>query len=221
MTCRRNPATMVPTGKGNNPLKRGRGGRRTVRGECDGAHEERSASARRIRDPAPRADRPKGRAGSGQRRAKAERPEADRTGKRPPARRQRPASADAPRSPIAGGAVAPKGETTFARSSSEGRTPRARPVERHRGDHAGRKASRHMVSARTQQDREPWMARGGGSARLGCAVGAKNLERAVEHDTARVENRTRRAERQTRAREETRDWRCGDAWVRLWSGVKA
>jgi len=36
--------------------------------------------------------------------------------------------------PIAGGEVAPRGVTISARSSSEGRTPRARPVERHRGD---------------------------------------------------------------------------------------
>jgi hypothetical protein len=45
----------------------------------------------------------------------------------------------------------------------------------------GRKASRHVVSARTQRDREPWKARSGESARLGSAVGAMNLERAVEH----------------------------------------
>jgi hypothetical protein len=87
---------------------------------------------------------------------------------------------EAPRSPIAGGAVWPRGWTIFARSCSEGRTPRARPVERHRGDPAGSKASRHMVSVGTQQDREPWKARSGGSAGLGCAVGAMNLERAVE-----------------------------------------
>jgi len=102
---------------------------------------------------------------------------------------------EAPRSPIAGGAVRPRGWTILARSCSEGRTPRARPVERHRGDPAGRKASRHMVSARTQQDREPWKARSGGSAGLGSAVGAKNLERAVECRTGRAEDRTLNVER--------------------------
>jgi len=111
---------------------------------------------------------------------------------------------EAPRSPIARGEAEPRGKAIFARSSSEGRTPRARPVERHRGDHAGRKASRHMVSARTQRDREPWKARSGGSAWLGCAVGARNLERAVECHAARAETRTGRAERPAGRRGSTR-----------------
>jgi len=37
-------------------------------------------------------------------------------------------------------------------SSSEGRTPRARPVEKHRGDRGGSKASKPAGTARTQRD---------------------------------------------------------------------
>lgn len=181
MACRRNPATTVPTGKGMKPLERGRGGSRTVRGVCDGAHEDSSVSTGGIREigtgngPPEREARERGNDEPGPK----GRTRVEPMGDPRQAGTDRPLF-EAPRSPIAGGAVWPRGWTIFARSCSEGRTPRARPVERHRGDPAGRKASRHMVSARTQQDREPWKARSGGSAELGCAVGAMNLERAVE-----------------------------------------
>jgi hypothetical protein len=196
VTCRRHPATSVPTGKGMKPLERGRGGSRTVRGVCDGAYRQLPASAGGGREPEPGTDLPKGGRGNGNTTSQ------DRKVRRAsqPVSDPRQAGTDrplfeAPRSPIAGGAVWPRGWTIFARSCSEGRTPRARPVERHRGDPAGRKASRHMVSARAQRDREPWKARSGGSAGLGSAVGAKNLERAVECRTGRTKDRTLNVER--------------------------
>jgi len=65
----------------------------------------------------------------------------------------------------------------------EGRTPRARPGEKDRGDRIGSKASRRAGTARTQPDpgletRERWL------ERLGCAEGAENLERAEAPATA-------------------------------------
>jgi hypothetical protein len=54
--------------------------------------------------------------------------------------------------PIAGGEVSPRGVAISVRSSSEG-SPRERVwLEGHQGVCRGRKASRHMVSARTQHD---------------------------------------------------------------------
>jgi len=61
-------------------------------------------------------------------------------------------SATAVGKPIAGGDAASRGVAISVRSSSEG-SPRERAwLKGHQGARPGSKASRHMVSARTQRD---------------------------------------------------------------------
>lgn len=64
-------------------------------------------------------------------------------------------------------------EATAARSSSEGRTPRTRPVETHRGGRTGSKASKRAGTARTQHDPGNGSPGNGGSDRLGCVDGER------------------------------------------------
>jgi hypothetical protein len=98
------------------------------------------------------------------------------------------------------GCVRREAAAILAVSSSEGRTPRARPVETYRGGRAGSNASRRAGTAGTQHDPGGGIPGDGGSARHGCAEGEGNLGRAMRGHPLRRAARGRPGETLERGR---------------------
>jgi len=96
----------------------------------------------------------------------------------PAAEHRRPRSCliNGPAWPIQGGSGSREVTATTVRSCSEGYEPRERAwLKGHQGGRRGSKAPRRMVSVRAQHDPVRQTSGSGGSRRLGCAEGAKNL----------------------------------------------